>query len=330
MAREIRMTAMRTKTNIRLFILRPTKRILEMMQNARFTIRTGIIIAVSLCAMGAAFASPLSSLTRKGNEAFAEGKFDEALQFYKNAQVESPEAPQLHFNMADVLMRQKKYDEAIQEYSKAIENAKDPAFESLAHYNIGVAQFRQAEQQETAGKIGEALKKLEDSMESNRIAMRKSPSDEDPKYNFEQAKRKWKELYSKYKQQQEQQQQQSSEQQQRQQQQSDQQKAESGEKEKQQQKQEQQQAEQEQEAEKAEQQKAEQKQLAQAQQEQSAGEKQAQEQSQAQQQQQQKPGEMSREDALRILNMLQQPDLQNHKDFYRGHFSGSPDMLRDW
>jgi hypothetical protein len=39
---------------------------------------------------------------------------------------------------------------------------------------------------------------------------------------------------------------------------------------------------------------------------------------------------MSREDAMRILNMLEEANQDEFKKFYRGHIGGSPDMLRDW
>ena len=40
--------------------------------------------------------------TREGNERYQEGKLDEALQSYTQAQVDHPEAPELHYNIGNV------------------------------------------------------------------------------------------------------------------------------------------------------------------------------------------------------------------------------------
>jgi chemotaxis protein histidine kinase CheA len=73
-----------------------------------------------------------------------------------------------------------------------------------AHYNVGVCQFRQAMQASEAGDFQKALDLLQACMDSNRQALKLRPDDNDAKYNFEQAKRAWKELFDKLKQQQQQ------------------------------------------------------------------------------------------------------------------------------
>ncbi len=254
------------------------------------------------------FGSPLSRLTKQGNEAFNQKRYDEALENYKNAQVESPEAPELHFNIGNVLFRQKKYDKSIEEFQKLPGSTNEGITESKAYYNIGVAQYRIAEQHESLGNISEALKSLEDCMESNRIAMRKNPDDPDPKFNFEQAKRKWKELYAKYKEQQAQQEQQQPQAKQEQQAESEEQKQDQAQQE-QQQEQESQQQEQAQEAEEQE--------------DQSASQAQA-------EQEEQKTGEMTKADAMRLLNSLAEEDQQQYRQLFNQHFRGALDMENDW
>jgi Ca-activated chloride channel family protein len=285
----------------------------------RPVVRIGIAVVLLPLMLG--FGSPLRRLTEQGNKAFGEKRYDEALTHYKNAQVESPESPALHFNIGDVLIRQKKYDKGIEEFQKIPGNTNDQFLESKAYYNVGVAQYRTAEQEESLGKISEALKSLEQCMESNRIAMRKNPDDPDPKYNFEQAKRKWKELYAKYKDQQAQQQQQLA-QEQKQQQQQGQQQAQAQQQE-QQSKSEQQKEEQAQQAEK--------KQESQQQQQAQAAEQQNQTAQQGQPQQE-KPetGEMTKADAMRLLNSLPEENREQFRQMLNQHFRGSLDMENDW
>ncbi len=141
----------------------------------------------------------LSNLTHAGNVAYKNKKFDKALEFYKNAQVESPEAPELHFNIGNVLLGKKKYDEAIKEYERASAIFKDPARMAAAHYNIGVAQYRTAQRLASMGKLPDAIKKLGEAMASNQLAMKRNPTDPDPKFNYEQCKRLLKQLMEKMK-----------------------------------------------------------------------------------------------------------------------------------
>ncbi|MBM3334514.1 hypothetical protein FJY63_07620, partial [Candidatus Sumerlaeota bacterium] len=156
-------------------------------------------VAILLAAMGlslfgdAALADRLRSLVAEGNGLVAAEKHAEALEKYRSAQVEAPESPHLYFNIANALQRQSKYDEAIAEYRK-VYSPEQPSLSAWGLYNIGACQYRQAEQAIGAQDYQKALQLLEQCMESNREAMRMIPDDEDPKFNYEQAKRKWKEV----------------------------------------------------------------------------------------------------------------------------------------
>ncbi|MFH0794787.1 MAG: tetratricopeptide repeat protein [bacterium] len=265
---------------------------------------------------------PLSQKTAEGNQLFAQGKYQDALEAYQNAQVESPDRPELHFNIGNALEKLNKHDEAIQAYTRV--NAPDKKLmEAQAVYNEGVAQFEQALVLESQGQIGEALKKLEECMETNRTAMKKNPSDEDPKYNYEIAKRKWKELYSKNKQDQDQQQQQ------QQQQNSQNQESAQGQKQDQQNQQDKQGQEEKQQSEQAqkdEKDKGEQQQQAQSQSNNQSG----QQGNEGQPEGEAQEHEMSREDALRLLNSLREQNQDAAKQFFNRPIQGSLNMKNDW
>jgi Tfp pilus assembly protein PilF len=280
-------------------------------------IATAMIVLLFGALASGASADVLRGLVNEGNRLLTEKKYDEALEKYRSAQVESPESPYLYFNIGDALQHQGKFDDAMNEYRKVYSRQK-PWLGAWALYNIGVCQYRQAEQAIGTQDYQKALGLLEQCMESNREAMKIAPADEDPKFNYEQAKRKWKEVLDALKKQQEEQKKQ---QEQQQKQQGDQQKQD-------QQKQEQQKQEQQ----KQEQQKQEQEKQ---QPKSDLGTSQTQNQEKpssgtAEAQQQPKTGEMTPEDAERILNSLPEQNADDMRRFLTPR--GRPDyrIEKDW
>lgn len=161
------------------------------------------------------------SRVKKGNESFEQKKYDEALQFYKNAQVDAPESPELHYNIGSTLYKVRKYDDAVNEFSK-VTSPDDPLLEEKSHYNTGVVQYRSGIQEYNQKNYQKAVEWLGKCIESNIAALKINPEDEDAKFNLEQARRKLKEInaeLSKMQQEQQQNQQQQSQNQQQQQQQ---------------------------------------------------------------------------------------------------------------
>lgn len=176
-------------------------------------------LAVWLATSGAS-ADKLRELVREGNRAYAAEDYDTALEKYRSAQVESPESPYLYFDIANSLAKQGRHEEAAENFLK-VHSREQPSLSSWAFYNLGVSQYRQAEEAIGVQDYQKALELLEKCMDSNRQAMKIDPHDEDPKFNFEQAKRKWKEVRDALKKQQEEQQKQQQQNQQNDQQQQD-------------------------------------------------------------------------------------------------------------
>ena len=139
-----------------------------------------------------AFADEVVKKNMEGIEFFNEAKYEEALGAYRDAQLEVPESPQLHFNIGNVLYKQKKYEEAQEEYLKAL-STEDALLQSQAHYNIGNCQYR--------------LNKLVESIDSYKKTLEIHPDDMDAKYNLEFVRNKLKEMAEQQQQQAQQQQQ---------------------------------------------------------------------------------------------------------------------------
>ena len=134
----------------------------------RKTILTGISLALVILLAGCD--SGASSRNAEGNQLFADGKLDEALEAYQNAQVVDPDAPQPHYNAGNVLHRQEAYTEAITETLNAL-NGADSALANWVDYNVGNSEFR--------------LEQYEQAIERYKAALRANPDDVDAKLNLE-------------------------------------------------------------------------------------------------------------------------------------------------
>lgn len=169
---------------------------------------------------GSALGDSFSSLNQKGNKAYKRGQeltqegeknkaveaWEEALRYYRDAEIERPENPELSYNIGNATYRQEKYEDALERYFKAL-NSDELQHQAWTHYNLGNSLYR-------SGKYPEAIQAYQKCLEL-------TPEDEDAKFNLEFVRKKMKEMLDKEaKRQQEQKQQQpQSEQQQEQQQQ---------------------------------------------------------------------------------------------------------------
>jgi len=265
------------------------------------------------------------ALNEKGNKALAEDKADEALKYYKDAEVEKPKQPVLDYNIGTALYKQNKYPEAVQRYTRAL-NTDDPKFQADAYYNSGNTLFR-------AQRYAEAINAYQKSLEIN-------SDDSDAKYNLELARVKLKEQAQKQdkqqnkqdkqdKQDQQQQDQQKQDQQQQDKQQQDQQKQDQQKQDQQQNPQDQQDQQKQQEQQQQQNQQDQQKNGQQQQDQQKSDQEQQQQQQdslqngdQNQEQQQQKASrgqqqKMSKQDAERILNAINSDEKNLQKQLTR-------------
>lgn len=225
----------------------------------------------------------------EGNRAYAEEKFDEANDKYRDAQVDNPESPIIHFNVGDALYQKKNYEEALKSYQSAVQKSNDPKLQAQGYYNLGNTLFR--------------LDKWQESVAAYQQALKLNPNDEDAKFNLEYVRRKIKENAEKQPQEQQQQQQQQNQPQE--------QKNGDEQKDQKQQQEDRQQKEQQQE---------------QNDQQQKEGEEQ---QEQQQQGQQAKAGELSKEEAERLLEALQNQEKEAQKK-KQAQVRGRVRVDKDW
>lgn len=120
--------------------------------------------------LGFTFLDPAADRNRQGNRLFHEGKFDEALEYYRKAQVEKPEAPELRFNAGDAYFKKNAFQDALQEFGHALKS-RDPSLLSRAYYNLGNVHVRQ--------------QNLQQAVEAYKRSLSITPDDLDAKVNLE-------------------------------------------------------------------------------------------------------------------------------------------------
>ncbi|MEZ5358472.1 MAG: tetratricopeptide repeat protein [Candidatus Zixiibacteriota bacterium] len=125
------------------------------------------------CLSTPTLAGVFASLNDKGNEAYDDGRFNDALDFYHEAEIEQPETPEIYYNQANTLSKTGKYEEAIEKYMKAL-NSSDTALQADAYFNLGVSHIQKEDYQN-------AIKSFEESLKIR-------PDDPEAKHNLEAAR----------------------------------------------------------------------------------------------------------------------------------------------
>ena len=112
--------------------------------------------------------------TERGNALYLKGQNEPALSEYQKAQTVLPEAPQLHYDMGNVLYRQENWAGAAEAYEHALGVA-GPDLSSRAAYNLGNALFHD--------------EKYDEAVKAYTRALKGAPQDGDAKHNLEMALR---------------------------------------------------------------------------------------------------------------------------------------------
>jgi Ca-activated chloride channel family protein len=262
------------------------------------------IILILLFAFGSTsvWADLNRSKVKAGVKAFDESQYDKSLQHFQDALLDDPENPLGHYNVAEALYKNKKYEEAIKSYQKSL-NSEDITLREKAFYNLGNSYYQ--------------MNKYQEAIQNYIKALELDPNDQDAKHNLELVRAKLKEMADKQPMQNQQQNQQGGQQDQQQQnQQQDQQQA--------QQQQQQQQGDQDKEQQNQQEQQEQQQDLAKQdeQQKQQGEEKQA--------QQIDKKKELSKEEAERILQALRSDEKENQKLRRPEQTARLPRVEKDW
>ena len=131
-------------------------------------------------------ASP-TSLIDKGNRAFQQGSYDEALIAYEAASIEAPESPHIYFNKGTIFYMQGDYQKATDMFEQAALKTKDLAFEARAQFNLGNCAFRESLRQRDSD-LKKSVEQLERSIYYYKKAFELDPELQDAAHNIEVAR----------------------------------------------------------------------------------------------------------------------------------------------
>lgn len=110
---------------------------------------------------------------QRGNIAYREKRFDEAKLEYEWALKESPGNETAQFNLASTFYRQGTDDEAYKSFVNLAKTGADNSIRAKSHYNAGAILSKQ--------------KKLEESIEAYKNALRLDPNDKEARENLQKA-----------------------------------------------------------------------------------------------------------------------------------------------
>lgn len=110
---------------------------------------------------------------QKGNGYYKQQQFEKAAVEYNKAVAANPASTKAKFNLANSLQKQGKQEEALKEFSSLIEKTTEKDLKSKSYYNKGVVLTGQ--------------KKLEESIEAYKNALRQNPDDKEARENLQKA-----------------------------------------------------------------------------------------------------------------------------------------------
>ncbi len=139
---------------------------------------------------------------RNGNKNYLKNDYGNSEVEYQKALTVDSASYAANFNLADAYFKEKKYDEAEKQFQELTKRQNGKEKTADLYYNLGNTQLKQAENLLQQQKTSDAMKKINESIDSYKNALRNNPSDKDAKYNLSYASEVLKQLKKQQQQQQ--------------------------------------------------------------------------------------------------------------------------------
>jgi hypothetical protein len=146
-----------------------------------------MMLILLLAAAGSAAAQSAPQLVEQGNELYAQGRYNKAVEKYEQALVAGPDATQPKFNKADSYYRLEDFDSACGLLKEVAAESKDMKLVASAKYNLGNCLFRQAQKQGDSD-LRKALDGYQQSIASWRQVLDMEPENKNAAHNIEVAR----------------------------------------------------------------------------------------------------------------------------------------------
>ena len=134
------------------------------------TYKTYIFIVLTLGSFFSVIAQSERKMTRNGNTNYETGNFIDAEINYKKALEKNSDLLEAQFNLGDALVKQERFDEALEAFEKVSVYAEDQNLKASALHNKGNILLSQQD--------------LEGAIESYKNALRINPKDHETRYNY--------------------------------------------------------------------------------------------------------------------------------------------------
>jgi tetratricopeptide (TPR) repeat protein len=132
-----------------------------------------VSLALLLALPALAHAQKENAAIREGNKLYHKGQFDKALPQYQKAIEQNPKNDAARYNLANARYRSSNFPDAEKSFDEVISNTADNSYKQKSYYNKGVAFSKE--------------KKLQESIDAWKQALRLNPNDEDARFNLQKA-----------------------------------------------------------------------------------------------------------------------------------------------
>lgn len=128
-------------------------------------------------------ADSAASIVQEGNKLYSNGKYDQALKNYNNAQVSLPDSDIINFNMGAAYYKKGDYQKAVDAFTRAL-TTDNQKLEADASYNIGNSTYKQGKLKENTD-LSKAIDYYKQSLDYYKRAVELDESNKKARYNHE-------------------------------------------------------------------------------------------------------------------------------------------------
>jgi tetratricopeptide (TPR) repeat protein len=136
-------------------------------------VRILVLVGFGLVMTVTASAQSTNTLIRSGNRAYKKNQLDQSLKQYQAAVDKAPGDPTANYNLGNAQFRKEQFDAAAKSYDVSVNHSVDRSMEEKGLYNKGVAMAKQ--------------KKLQESIDAWKAALKLNAADSDARENLEKA-----------------------------------------------------------------------------------------------------------------------------------------------